>query len=636
MQSEKYSLEVELGQDGGKPKKNVEDVIAIEDPDPQKAEEIKVKPYAGMGKEELLQHSGTRVWKNMRNIFIWFFFLCWVVLVCTSIALIVVFPRCKVAKKTAWWEETTVYWIYPKSFQDSDKNGRGDIKGIENRLGHLTDIGVDTFLLDTILQNGGEPSESGYDVTSFVNIDPVYGNLMAVESLINKTHEKGLHLLMTFIPNHTGTKHAWFIESAKDKTNAYRNFFIWRDCGSAGTQPPNNWLSMFDKSAWTFNANRTQCYFHQGTEFQPDLNLRNTQVQKEIEKAMTFWLEKGVDGFYIPRASYLFEDYDLRNETTNPSGNGYNSLMHNYTQNLADTHGMIKRWRRFLDDFSLQNNVSAKFLLLDGWGTTPEEAKQYYEADEAIELVNHRLQAMENTCNGKCVKGLVEGWLTGIGAQRTNWPVTSPSLSRPANRFGVNYLNALNMLSLLLPGTGLVYYGDELGMVDSAATGLSDPMDAYRSPMQWSNATNAGFTDAAVTPWLQVNSDAADINVLLEKEIVNSTLTFYKSVLALRKQAAIKQSDNMHYAVVNDNVFSFVKEWDGVARYLVAINFGIATSKDDYPAALSVIPAEATVILTTENGVSYKMEDKVETKKLELGPQQGVVLTWDYIIKEHL
>lgn len=264
------------------------------------------------------------------------------VLVVVAIVIIAVSPRCSPKTTPApgkanetdddsWWKHAVIYQLYPRSFFDNSGDGNGDLKGISSKLDYFAELKVNALLLNPIYKSNG-----GYDVENYTSIDTLFGNMDDFENLLKDAKEKGLKIIMDFIPNHTSKKHPWFEESKKSKTGPKRDWYIWRNgTGENGTEPPNNWLSVSGGSAWTYDSASEQFYLHQFKEEQPDLNLRNQEVKDELKKAMKFWLDKGVDGFRFDSVQYYAENDTFEDEPTLAGYNAsiplYDFLDHKFT-----------------------------------------------------------------------------------------------------------------------------------------------------------------------------------------------------------------------------------------------------------------------------------------------------------------
>ena len=299
--------------------------------------------------EEVAKHRKTRL------ILVVLFAIAVVAMVVVAVIIIIVAPQCEKAEEVKekgngieksnatlkgndtidenWWKNAVIYQVYPLSFKDSDGNGYGDLKGIAEKMDYFTELGVHALGLSPIYQS---PTAGGYDISNYTAIDKTFGTMDKFEDFLKEAHEKGFKIIMEFVPNHSSDEHPWFEESKKSKDNKFRDYYIWRDGAGAGKdQPPNNWISVFGGSAWTYDDTTKQYYLHQFHKEQPDLNLRNDEVKEELKKVLKFWLDKGVDGFRVNAAQFLLEDESFNNETKNRNYNmsdlTYDMLDHTHT-----------------------------------------------------------------------------------------------------------------------------------------------------------------------------------------------------------------------------------------------------------------------------------------------------------------
>ncbi|CAH1772622.1 unnamed protein product [Owenia fusiformis] len=598
--------------------------------------ELASRPYAGMPKDDLLRFSQTPFWKRFRIACLVIFWLIWLGLLAAVVALTIVWPRCNSAPSQDWWQTSAMYQVYPKSFQDSNGDEYGDLKGVESRLKYLKELKTEAVILSSVYKTNGV--DHGYDVTNHTLIDPIFGTMNDFDALLKKTHEESMYLVVDFIPNHSSDQHPWFIESKKATSNSYRNYYVWADC--TPTDMPNNWRSVYGGSAWTYDSDRQQCYLHQFLTQQPELNLRSAQVREELEAIMRFWLDKGVDGFRVNSVDYLFEDYDLRDEPSSSTSNvtnAYDSLDHIYTKSQPEIHDIIARWRAIIDEYSKLRNGRKRVLLTDADVEVSESMNYYkYLGRQGAHLPqNFLLSKVSPGCGGYCVEKQVMDWTRGMPSGSTaTWLLGSQNQGRIANQL-VDYTRVASMLQLLLPGTPMVYYGEDIGMHNANLTTSKDPgytdpkqsRDRARTPMQWMNGTNAGFSNGTVAPWLPVNPSSVYRNVMVENEDGNSMLGLYKALLTLRRENSFKYGTAAHVAVVNDDVFSFVREFDGQERYLVAVNFGNKDSTVNYYTDHHLVPEQGEVVETTRNNVGLSGTRSLNGVKLS--PGQGVVFKWD-------
>lgn len=277
--------------------------------------------------EEVAQHKKTRL------ALVVLFAVVVITMVVVAVIIIIVAPQCEKAKAVpeekgndtamddSWWQHAVIYQVYPLSFKDSDGDGYGDLNGIASKMDYFTELGVDVLWLNPIYES--PLKDDGYDISNYTAIDEKFGTMEEFEDFIKDAHKKGFKIIMGFVPNHTSNKHPWFTESqkSKEKSNKFRDYYIWRDGAEKG-KPPNNWASVFGGSAWTYDKTTDQYYLHQFYEGQPDLNLRNNDVKAELKKVLKFWLGKGVDGFRFDAAQFLLEDDKFQDE---PEKAGYDA-----------------------------------------------------------------------------------------------------------------------------------------------------------------------------------------------------------------------------------------------------------------------------------------------------------------------
>uniref|UniRef100_A0A2K6V7E5 Solute carrier family 3 member 1 n=1 Tax=Saimiri boliviensis boliviensis TaxID=39432 RepID=A0A2K6V7E5_SAIBB len=311
-----------------------------------------IQPYAGMPKEVLFQFSGQARYRVPREILFWLTVASVLVLIASTIAIIALSPKC-----LDWWQEGPMYQIYLRSFKDSDKDGNGDLKGIQDKLDYITALNVKTVWLTSFYKSSLK--DFRYGVEDFREIDPIFGTMNDFENLVAAIHDKGLKLIIDFIPNHTSDKHTWF-QLSRTRMGKYSDYYIWHDCTheNGTTIPPNNWLSVYGNSSWHFDEVRNQCYFHQFMKEQPDLNFRNPDVQEEIKEIIRFWLTKGVDGFSFDAVKFLLEAKHLRdeiqvNKTQIPDTvTHYSELYHDFTTTQVGMHDIVRSFRQTMDQFS--------------------------------------------------------------------------------------------------------------------------------------------------------------------------------------------------------------------------------------------------------------------------------------------
>ncbi|NXW83714.1 SLC31 protein, partial [Alopecoenas beccarii] len=606
------------------------------DVDAAAAEELALKPYAGMPKEVLLKFSSQARYRVTREILFWLIIVAAVVLVCATITIIALSPKC-----LDWWQASPIYQIYPRSFKDSDMDGNGDLKGIQEKLDHITYLNIKTIWITAFYKS--PLKDLGHGAEDFYDIDPMFGSMSDFENLLAAVHDRGLKVIMDLIPNHTSDKHRWF-QLSRNRTGKYTDYYIWQDCGEAAgsVTPPNNWVSVFGNSSWQFDDVRKQCYFHQFGKEQPDLNFRNLAVQQEIRDIIKFWLNKGVDGFSFSAVKFLLEATHLRDEPqVNKSQNSdtitaYSQLYHDYTTTQVGMHDIIRSFRQTMNQFSREPG-RYRFMGSDGDEKEDIEATMMYYGTTFIQEAdfpfNFNLINMKNL-SGNSIFEAVNLWMKNMPTGKwPNWAVGSPNAARISSRIGKEYINVINMLLLTLPGTPVTYYGEEIGMENivsenvSAERVNSDPVLVTfpeKSPMQWDGKVNAGFTEGN-SSWLPVNSDYQSVNVEIQMAWSNSTLNLYRELTSLRNNELPIHRGWMCYIWNDSDVFVYVRELDGLDRvFMMVLNFG-QESTIDLQAIVPSLPSEAIIRLSTNFSDAGKA---VNTKLIKTEMGEGLVLEY--------
>ncbi|XP_050405062.1 alpha-glucosidase [Patella vulgata] len=597
------------------------------------------KPYRGMGKDELLTHSSKGIWKTLRYIGMIIVFLVWFGLIITVIALVLVYPRCREPANQVWWQKKTAYRVYVRSFKDSGSDGIGDLNGIFNSLNYLKSLGVGILSLSPIYQQANKNSD--YHIINHKEINPEYGTMDDFKALVNATHERGMYLIMDFIPGFTSIEHPWF-DASKDssRNNSKRNFYLWAD-GAAPGLPPSNWKSIYDGSAWTFDNTTNKYYLHQREVDQPDLNLRSNEVKEEMERILKFWLDLGVDGFYVRESAMLIEDYDLRDEhpsntstTTDPDA--YDYYDHKYTYGRPENFDYLSRWRYVLN---MHGNATGREMLLfaDVMGDLNMNMAYYgmNNRDGVNFPLNRPFQQVTKSSDAKSIYTLLRNWLDSLPAGRwSNWLGGDENVPRfSKSRAELN--RPLLFLTMLLPGTPMVYYGDEIGMVDSRnlssnAWSRDQPM---RAPMQWDNSSNAGFCNQSCIPWLPVNSGYENNTVQALALDGKSIFNLFKNLTTLREKASF-QFGYHQLLPQGDGIIAFVRYFDGKTGYIVAVNVANKTASYDFSGTHESLPELVSVVLTTNTAGTYSVGDELSPSGITLLPYEGIVGSWKYVAKE--
>ena len=462
-----------------------------------------------------------------------------------------------------WWRPAVIYEVYPRSFADSNNDGIGDLNGIASKLDYLESLGVDAIWITPCYPS--PQKDFGYDVADYTAIDPMYGTLADFDNLVRQARAHHIRVLMDFVLNHTSDQNPWFLDSRSSRTSADRNWYIWRN-GKAPGQPPNNWISDFGGSAWTWDPKTRQYYYHYFEAAQPDLNWRNPAVEKAMFDVARFWYDRGVAGFRLDAVDTLFEDPKLHN---NPIVNG--EMVNKYNDNLTENHVVLRRLR------SLSNQYDA-VLLGETWTDNISQLKQYYgEHDNEIQLPMNFMFATINKLSAPDFRHQIDA-IESSG----EWPVyviTNHDMERSYNRYGDGVHNdqiakLMAALYLTLRGTAVMYYGEEIGMSNNDPTRLEDvkdPLgrmdwpknkgrDGERTPMQWSDAHNAGFTEGK--PWLPIPASYKTHNIATELADPDSILNFYKALLHLRRDnPTFASGDYVDCDPTDPNILCFLRSY---------------------------------------------------------------------------
>lgn len=522
---------------------------------------------------------------------------------------------------TRWWREGVIYHVYPRSFNDSSGDGNGDIRGIINKLDYFEELGVNVIYLSPIFES--PMADNGYDISDFNQINPLFGNMDDFDDLLDAVHEQNIKLVLDFVPNHTSNQHPWFLESSKDKQNPKRDWYVWRD-PSADGGPPNNWVSVFGGSAWTFDSKTKQYYLHQFYKEQPDLNFREPAVVEAMKDVLRFWLDKGVDGFRVDAVPHLFEDEMFRDEPTlpnyNPKKPKHKDLTHVYTYDLDEVHPIVQGWRKVCDQYK------DSYRLLFG-EITSGRTTMYYGTKKAPEFdfpMNFTFIGLDDTCTAADIHKKITEYLNSLpkGAW-PNWLLGNHDSTRIASRVGKDFIGACQVLLLSLPGTPIMYYGDEVGMLDAMIDkkSLQDHRDPCRTPLPWNTAKNSGFSPGTKT-WLPIDTNFEENNVELNQFDSTSVLTLCQKMLQLRKTARAFKGLGFEVVHVDESVLAY-KRFHRWSAYLVVLNFG----ESSWAGSLDNISGLGRVFL---DSTTIKPEGtRVNVKQLLLHKGQALVIKMD-------
>jgi alpha-glucosidase len=502
-----------------------------------------------------------------------------------------------------WWQSGVIYQIYPRSFQDSNGDGIGDLPGIISRLDYLVELGITAVWISPIYPS--PMADFGYDVADYCDIDPVFGTVADFDVLVVELHRRDLKLILDFVPNHTSIEHAWFRASRSARTDPKRDWYIWRDPGPDGG-PPSNWLSEFGGPAWTWDASTQQFYYHAFLADQPDLNWRNPQVQEAMFDVMRFWLARGVDGFRVDAIHMLFESEQLIENPPNPAWHAGKSparrLLRLHSSDQPETHAMIGEMRRVADEFDDRVLIGEANLPYDRLMLYYGESLGGFHLPFNFHLLRTPWQALPIAALIRQYEAAlpVGGW--------PNWVLGNHDLSRLINRAGGNGQARLAaMLLLTLRGTPTIYYGEEIGMRDVAippesvrdpwernVPGLGLGRDPCRTPMCWTSQPGADFTTGV--PWLPLGEEFTRVNVAEEGKDPGSFLALYRALLVLRRAEPALSVGSYRERWADPQLLLYERV-AGARRLLIALNFSAT------PCPLPRLEDPMRILLSTHDGI---------------------------------
>jgi len=516
-----------------------------------------------------------------------------------------------------WWQHAVFYEIYPRSYADSNNDGIGDLEGITSKLGYLKDLGVDAIWITPCYPS--PQVDFGYDVSDYENIDPMYGTLKDFDHLAQEAQKRGIHIIMDFVMNHSSDQHKWFIDSRSSRTSAYRDWYIWRDGKNGG--PPNNWISIFGGPAWKLDPQTSQYYYHYFYPQQPDLNWRNPAVEKAMFDVTRWWYERGVSGFRLDAVDTLFEDPDLHDNPVLPGTNKYGdpNQQEIYDRRLPEVHDVLRDLRKVADEHGA-------VLIGETWTNNIDELKQYYGGHgKELQMPMDFMFAMVNRLSAPEFRRQIATVDSAGG-----WPVyviSNHDIVRSYDRYGDGQHNdaiakLMAGLYLTLRGTPIMYYGEEIGMENNdpkRKEDVKDPIgklgwpvdkgrDGERTPMQWTDGPNAGFTSA--TPWLPVPPSSATHNVASESKDPDSVLEFYKHLLKLRHQnPALLEGEYVPLNQDDPNVLSYLRRYKDEA-VLVVLNMSGSAQKVSLDLGAQGFPAaKVSTLLSTPGQQGNKISE---------------------------
>ena len=480
--------------------------------------------------------------------------------------------------KHDWWKTGVIYEIYLRSFQDSNGDGIGDLNGVVQRLDYLSWLGVDAIWISPFYPS--PMADFGYDVSDYLEVEPVFGTLADFDRLVKAAHERHLKVILDFVPNHTSDRHAWFLQSRASRLSSKRDWYIWRDPKPDGG-PPNNWISQFGGPAWTFDEATGQYYLHSFLREQPDLNWRNSAVREAMFDVLRFWLARGIDGFRVDVMWLLLKDDQMRDNPINPAYQLTQPDIHRtlsvYNADRPEIHALIAQLRAVVDQYSERVLIGEIYLPF-------ERLVTYYGESLSGTQLPFNFALIHAVWNAKAIASLIAeyervlppgGW--------PNWVLGNHDQPRIVARVGDAQARVAAMLLLTLRGTPTMYYGDEIGMPSveippeiardpwgKNEPGLGVSRDPSRTPMQWDDRANAGFSTGR--PWLPVESCYAERNVARLSFDPRSILSFYHRLIELRRSHRSLQVGDIRAVGAENDVLTYERVNDD-QRVIVMLNF---------------------------------------------------------------
>lgn len=553
-----------------------------------------------------------------------------------------------------WWKESVVYQIYPRSFMDSNGDGIGDLRGIISKLDYLKELGVDVVWLSPVYQSPND--DNGYDISDYQAIMDDFGTMEDWEDLLSGLHDRGMKLMMDLVVNHTSDEHAWFVESRKSKDNLYRDYYIWRS--GKGGKEPNNWVSVFSGSAWQYDAETDEYFLHLFSKKQPDLNWENPKVRKEVYDMMTWWLEKGIDGFRMDVINLISKAEGL----PSAAGNSRYEWGGDYFMNGPRVHEFLQEMNR---------EVLRKYDMMtvgECPGASVEDAMQYAnsEGTELNMIFTFEHMDLDSGPDGKWdvkpwkmadLKAVMTKWQKGLEGKGWNsLYLNNHDQPRMVSRFGndttyrVESAKMLGTFLHMMQGTPYIYQGEELGMTnvkfeideyndleilnmyrEKVIEGGADHntvmesiyikgRDNARTPMQWDDSKHAGFTTG--TPWLKLNPNYKEINAKQALADSNSIFHYYKDLIKLRKEYEIIVYGNYNLILEDDEQIYAYTRTLGDETLLVITNFSSKTPQFQLP---SDITYDTKHLLIS----NYQVDENEEISAVFLKPYEARV----YLLK---
>lgn len=525
-----------------------------------------------------------------------------------------------------WWRDGIIYQIYPRSFQDSNNDGLGDLPGIISRLDYLADLGIDAIWLSPIYPSPDR--DFGYDVSDYLGIDPRFGNMQDFDTLLKEAHKRNIHIILDLVLNHTSDQHPWFKQSRSSKENPFRNWYIWHP-GKGSGKKPNNWQSVFGGDGWELDSTTNEYYFHMFVKEQPDLNWHNPEVRNAILNVFKFWLDKGVDGFRLDVFNAYFKDRQLTNNPPKFGIRGFDRQEHIFDIDQPEMMPLLPEIRGLMDKYPDRYIIGETFL------STPQKAVQY--------TGEHRLHAafnftiLEKPWEAGQISQAITMW--DDLNQQDLWPnqvLNNHDQRRSTTRYKFDSEDKLSRTAaamiLSLRGTPFLYYGEEIGMRDIilSRSEILDPpgkkfwpfykgRDGCRSPMQWDDSPYSGFSKSKT--WLPVHPDYVNRNVAAQLNDPDSLLNFYRLLIKVRRSIPALQHGSFKWVSgFPEQTLAYIRQ-AGETKILILLNFKLKPLHCTLPVGINI--DHCRILVDSSPGQDFYFP---ETKTLIMQAGQALIL----------
>jgi len=546
--------------------------------------------------------------------------------------------------KSEWWQKTTVYQIYPRSFKDSDGDGIGDLRGVIEKLDYLAQLGIETIWFSPFYPSPQQ--DHGYDITNFVDIEPAYGTLADFDELLGGAHDRGLKVVLDMVLNHTSDKHPWFLESRSSRENPKRNWYIWRDGrGKNGQKPPNNWKAMPGGCSWVYDHKTEQWYYFHFLPFQPDLNMRNPEVKHAMFDACRFWLDRGVDGFRLDIFHATFVDAEFRDNPRNWTllpGETHNRGLfqdHIYDLHRPENYEFARELRNVMNKYS-----PSRFLVGEVVGTESQVREYCGPNHDGLNTV-FLFKFSTVRLDPKKIHALVSEFESLYPPPYVpTYVYSNHDRMRMISRVGDNPMKAKIMatLQLTLRGVPYIYNGEEIGMpnekfslrksqdpvahkwwwvpiTQSKRFGFSLSRDGCRTPIQWTAGPNAGFSsNPEAIPWLRISKSYTKINVEAQEPDPNSLLNFYRRLLKVRRENIALQKGTLQLKPPKTHSLVYYRLTPN-QKLAICLNFSNRTQS-------LPIPLDNSKLLFSTHLESQPLASSKSKTELLLQPYEGIIL----------